>query len=216
MSEQKMREEFEDWWNPLLTDSPVHRVSEVDAQVIWQAAKRQDAERIAELEALVREETASANRWHEEAIELRAKLDALEKQEPIWYCCDAIDSEGLNYDEAHVLVDKDGLIDYAHDENYTVSPLYAKPIPATPAIPEGWHLSVNERELRLLEHAAWRMMGDAYSRANAAAQDINSQHSSSGDVGKFITDAKDLEALVGKLRAMLAASPKPPTNEGEV
>lgn len=55
-----------------------------------------------------------------------------EKEEPIWYCCDAIDSEGLNYDEAHVLVTKDGLIDYESDDNYTIRPLYTRQLAQKP------------------------------------------------------------------------------------
>lgn len=105
--------------------------------------KRQDAERIAELEAELewlnklcwntnsecRQHHQASNDKSAEIAELRAKLDALEKQEPVCYFR-YFDGKP-DWAEDCVSPDDTCADGYEIDDPYTAVPLYAKPAPAT-------------------------------------------------------------------------------------
>jgi len=63
-----------------------------------------------------------------------------------------------------------------------------------------------QREWRILGMACWRFMNHAYQNANAAAQVGVIGPYKDGDAAKFLKDAKDTEALIGKIRAPNARS----------
>lgn len=101
--------------------------SELKRLVYQSPFARQDAERIAELEA---NNLAMCKRLSETQVErdeLCAKLDALEKQEPKYFVLDE-KHRGLSVSEGYYMA--------CLNESMKMK-LYAKPVPATPAIPEG-------------------------------------------------------------------------------
>jgi len=71
-------------------------------------------------------------------------------------------------------------------------------------------LHVTSRELRLLEFATWRFMSIAYQNNRHALQkrpdETDAEAKQRADA--FWRDAKDAEALVGKLRGILQANVK--------
>lgn len=69
-------------------------------------------------------------------------------------------------------------------------PLYAYPIPSAPAVPDG----LTPRHWRLIDFALWRLINDAYSKANFAAQAKDRLHWKPEHVGKFLQDAEDAGA----------------------
>lgn len=60
-------------------------------------------------------------------------------------------------------------------------------------------MNFNPREKSLLIFALHRLVDQAYSRAEACAQDHNNWYFNPGDEQKFIKDAKDAETLLERL-----------------
>lgn len=69
-------------------------------------------------------------------------------------------------------------------------PLFAHPIPSAPAVPDG----LTPRHWRLIDFALWRLINDAYSQANFAAQAKDRLQWQPEHVGKFLQDAEDAGA----------------------
>jgi hypothetical protein len=63
------------------------------------------------------------------------------------------------------------------------------------------------RDLSLIRFALNGLMERAYWLAEAAAQDISGRHFKSGAAEAFLKDAKDAEALLGRLKSAAAAEP---------
>lgn len=199
MSEQenKWLEEFEKWQNL--------DIEQFSGELKWKdincsardgflAAKRQDAERIAELESCLAHYTRICEAGYShgdyldrcvELAELRAKLDAMEKQEPVGEVGIDTGYEDLSYG----------------------TKLYAKPVPATPAIPEGWQAG---EDIRIFANAA---TGFDVGTASITALHIPSGLSFTSSRHRSMWMMRK-EAIEG-LRAMLAAATKLATNEGE-
>lgn len=73
---------------------------------------------------------------------------------------------------------------------------YTSP-PASKPLTDG----LTDREQSIIRFALYRFMADAYLKLNAAAQDKENRRFKDGDAGAFAKDAKDAEALLGRLTA---------------
>lgn len=127
------------------------------------------------VESLITAAPSEARAQHD--AELRAKLEALEKQEPVAVYRD--EGGGFNAIKARKNAPFDS----------TWKPLYAKPVPATPAIPEGWQLVPKEPTIDMHDKGTQVILA----------------------FGEHPTCHGANECY----KAMLSAAPKPATNEGE-
>ena len=132
---KKWREEFEEFYSASAFNYEENPIGSRECGLQWAsylAARRQDAARIAEFQREMCKWVERFKGEHAlvqvaEIAELRAELDALEKQEPVWMF-DYHPYRGLS-------------------ESLTGFPLYAKPVTATPAIPFGyWHQGETREE----------------------------------------------------------------------
>lgn len=62
------------------------------------------------------------------------------------------------------------------------------------------------RQWRVVDFALYRMIGAAYDRADAAAQDKDGRYFPAGAVAQFHADAKDAEDLRSKIAPILEAA----------
>lgn len=94
--------------------------------------------KIAELEEIIKLKTdnlllnhATYRKTTAENVALQAKLEALDKQEPIYYqaTCDPVNHDLFMADERCVIIDK-SYVEDAVSDGFTVIPLYAAPKPA--------------------------------------------------------------------------------------